>query len=173
MSQSVVVTYSVSAALLPSLRKLPPPPVQVLFRYAQLKKIPKMSFDIHIQDLPKNATSIGDIDEDFESKPLGSKTDIIEKIMEVLPIVDFSDTTWGILTEKDFSIEFNIGNKDICEGLMLHVRGGVQALEIVDKLLKRLKLRGIDIQTGDFFDIENSSKSFSEWQKFRDKVVNL
>jgi len=130
-----------------------------------------MSWDISIQDLPRDVQNVTNIPDDYLPSPLGSRDKVIARIHEVIPDVDFSDPTWGILDRPDFSIEFNMGVEEICNGFMLHVRGGVGAAETVARLLQHLQLRGIDCQTGDFFSLEAAQDSFDQWQAFRDRVI--
>ena len=131
-----------------------------------------MSWDISIQDFPADAKQVADIPDDFQPKPLGARSSLIEKIEEVFPDADFSDPAWGILDRADFSIEFNIGEDEICEDLMLHVRGGgPAAVTAIDELLARLELRAIDCQTDEFFSVAAAEASFADWQAYRDKVI--
>src|SRR5688572_25868802 len=103
-----------------------------------------MSWDISIQDLPSSAKTIDEIPDDFRPASLGPRSQVIAEILAVVPDVDFSDPSWGLLNRATFSIEFNMGSKDVCEGFMLHVRGGAGAMLLIDQVLKALGLRGID-----------------------------
>ena len=96
---------------------------------------------------------------------------MIARIHAVLPDVDFSDPTWGMFERPGFSIEFNMGAEEICDGFMLHVRGGGSAMETVARLREGLQLRGFDCQTGEFFSIEAARSSFGQWQAYRDRVI--
>jgi hypothetical protein len=131
-----------------------------------------MSWDISIQHLPDSAVCIDDIPNDFQPSALGPRASVIASILKAIPDVDFSDPSWGILRRDAFSIEFNMGGEVICNGFMLHVRGGGDAAGLIDQLLKNLGLRGLDCQTGDFFKTDTTDASFSDWQQFRDKVVS-
>lgn len=130
-----------------------------------------MSWDISIQDFPGDVQRVGNIPDDFQPKPLGARAEVIAKIHQVLPQVDFSNPSWGLLEEADFSIEFNMGDNEICDGFMLHVRGGGSAAAVIARLLEHLRLRGIDCQSGEFFAIAAAQESFREWQAYRDRVV--
>lgn len=130
-----------------------------------------MSWDISIQDLPADAKTVADIPDDYQPSPLGPRSEVIARIQQILPNADFKDPTWGNLDGGDFSIEFNMGADEICDGFMLHVRGGGNAMATVARLLEHLKLRGIDCQTGDFFACEAAEASFGEWQAFRDRAI--
>jgi hypothetical protein len=132
-----------------------------------------MSWDISIQDLPADAATVADIPSDFKPSALGLRSELIVRIQELLPDVDFKDPSWGILDGGDFGIEFNMGDDDLCDGFMLHVRGGGStAMTVVARLLEHLKLRGFDCQTGDFFQNDAAEDSFRQWQEYRDRVVH-
>ena len=66
-----------------------------------------MSWDIFVQDIPDEARAVRDIPDDFEPRPLGSRTEVIRRIPEVVPTADFSDPSWGTVEGPDFSIELN------------------------------------------------------------------
>ena len=125
-----------------------------------------------IQDFPAKAKKVADIPGDFQPKPIGARKALIKNIEQVFPDVDFSNPAWGRLDGPDFSIEFNIGEEEMCGGLMLHVRGGGGAMAAINRLLKHLQMRAIDCQTGEFFVMEAADKSFARWGKYRDKVVS-
>jgi hypothetical protein len=55
---------------------------------------------------------------------------------------------------------------------MLHVRGtGPDVTDAVLQVIKALGARGLDMQTGKLFRVEDSQASFREWQSYRDKVI--
>ncbi len=130
-----------------------------------------MSWDILIQDLPVQAARVADISENFVPGRIGKRHDIIAAVQTLFPIVNFSDPSWGVLTTQDYGIEFNIGDSEDCDSMMLHVRGGGEAAPAVAVLLDALKLRAIDCQTGDFFSLPAAQVGFAEWQAFRDGVI--
>jgi hypothetical protein len=119
-----------------------------------------MSWDICIQDLPAGVQSVSEIANDFRPDALGKRDEVIARIRQALPDVDFSDRSWGILEHSEFSIEFNTGKEEICTGIMLHVRGGGSAIATIERLLQHLKLRALDLQAGDFFSPDAARASF-------------
>jgi hypothetical protein len=131
-----------------------------------------MSWDISIQDLPAGIQSIDEIPDDFRPAPLGARNDLIARILHILPDTDFSDPTWGMLHRPDFSIEFNMGSLDVCEGFMLHIRGGGDVVATITRLLEHLELRGLDCSSGEFFSPQAAEDSFDEWQSYRDRVIS-
>lgn len=56
--------------------------------------------------------------------PLGQRDEIIEKLTRRLPNLDYRDKAWGVLEGEGFSIEFNTGDEELVDSIMLHVRGG-------------------------------------------------
>ena len=132
-----------------------------------------MSWDIFVQDLPRDARSIADIPAEFRPKAIGSRTDVIEKIRELLPEADFSDPSWGRIDNEDWSIEVNLGKDEDCTSFALHVRGGDAVVGVIAGILAHLDLRALDSQTGDFFVAgPQALESFQKWRAYRGQVVN-
>lgn len=129
-----------------------------------------MSWDILIQDFPAAATTVADIPDDFQPQPIGSRADLIAKIRDVVPSADFSNPEWGVFEGDGFSIEFQMGDEDVCGGISLMIRGGGSPTPLVAALLDRLQLRAIDCQSSEFFDVEAARESFGSWQRYRDQV---
>src|SRR5579871_5456196 len=130
-----------------------------------------MSWDIIIMNFPADAKSTSEIPQDYQPKPLGPRQDVINRIHELLSGVDFSDPSWGIFVGVGFSIEFNTGRNEICDSLMLHLRGGGDAVDTVERLLQHLGLRAFDCQTGEFFSRVSAAESFAKWQNHRDRSI--
>jgi hypothetical protein len=130
-----------------------------------------MSWDILIQNFPQGAVTPEDIPEDFQPHTLGSRDDVIQRISTIIPEVDFADPSWGILETTEAVIEFNIGDEEDCDSIMLHVRGGNDAVTTITRLLDGLGMRALDMQTGDFFDPQSARESFDEWQGHRDELM--
>ena len=131
-----------------------------------------MSWDIIVQDLPGDALTVADIPDEFQPSPLGSRSDLIAKICEIVPDANFADPSWGIVEGNDWSIEISIGDDEVCQSFAFHVRGGGDAVGTVAAILDHLKLRAIDCQTSEFFIASPESlHSFKKWREYRDRVV--
>ena len=130
-----------------------------------------MSWDVSIMDLPADARSVADIPDDFQPRSLGNRADLIATVRSVAPTADFSDPSWGELVTPDFVIEFNIGQSEVVDSIMLHIRGGGAAVGFVTDLLACLNLRAIDCSAGEFFDQAAAVDSFAAWRAYRDGVV--
>jgi hypothetical protein len=132
-----------------------------------------MSWDIFVQDMPREAKSIGDIPAGFRPASIGERSVIIQRIREVVPTVDFSDPSWGRIAADGWSIEVNLGAKEDCQGFALHVRGGDAAAGAVAAILEHLGLRALDSQTGDFFvPGPEAVESFRKWRAYREHAAN-
>ncbi|HVX83207.1 MAG TPA: hypothetical protein VH253_00165 [Phycisphaerae bacterium] len=132
-----------------------------------------MSWDIFVQDLPRDAATVADIPHDFRPTPLGPRSHIIEKICEVVPTADFSNPAWGIIEGGDWSIEVNLGEAKECKSFAFHVRGADEAVGAVASILDHLGLRALDSQTGEFFMPGSMAlASFQKWRAYRDRAVH-
>jgi hypothetical protein len=131
-----------------------------------------MSWDIFVQDLPSEAERVADIPTSFQPSLICKRSEIVESIIDVIPTADFSDPSWGLIDGQDWSIEVNIGPEEECRSFALHVRGGDAAIGAVAAILRRLKLRALVSQTGEFFVADQSAnESFRQWKKYQDGVT--
>jgi len=131
-----------------------------------------MSWDIFVQDLPRDAKTVADIPDDFKPAVIGARSEIISMIKEVVPTANFSDPSWGLIDGNDWSIELNMGRAEECDGFAFHVRGGEDAVGVVAAILQHLDLRALDSQTGEFFvGGPESIASFKKWRAYRDSIV--
>jgi hypothetical protein len=93
-------------------------------------------------------------------------------LTSLLPEIDYSDPTWGVLESVEYSIEFNTGSKDPIDGIMLHIRGGGDPLVIIKLICEHTGWGALDTSTGEFMDTDHlSQESWIEFQKFRDRVM--
>lgn len=130
-----------------------------------------MSWDIFVQDLPRDARRVEDIPDEFVPAPLGPRSKIIAAILEVAPSADFSNPSWGIIDGDDWSIDVSLGDAEECESFAFHVRGGDAAVGVIEAILRRLNLRALDAQTGDFFVAgPEALGSFQRWRSYRDQI---
>src|ERR1700693_2753113 len=98
-----------------------------------------MSWDIFVQDLPKNASTIEEIPDDFAPGTIGKRSQIIEKSREIVPAADFSEPSWGRIRGDNWSIEVNMGKDEECSGFCFHVRGSDAAAGVVAAVMKQWK----------------------------------
>ena len=92
--------------------------------------------------------------------------------LRLLAEIDWSDPNWGIYKGGGFTIEFNVGKNDPIDHMMLHVRGGGDAIAAITHFARPLGCSALDCSTGEFLDLDNPSQAgWEEFQEFRDKVI--
>lgn len=133
-----------------------------------------MSWDLMVFNFygsPPN--KFDDLPDDHKHNPLGSAGTVRKSISQYLPGVDWSDPTWGIYDGDEFLIEFNTGEGDPVDSIMLHVRGGGDAIAAMLQFANPNKWSLLDLSTGEFLDPENpSQKGWENFQATRDKVID-
>jgi hypothetical protein len=132
-----------------------------------------MSWDLFIQDLPRNIKSVKEIPNDFKPKELGSKKSLIEKVKIEIPNIKFIDSSWYLVEGTNYSIEINFGSDELVNSIAFHIRGSnLEVINVVDRLLKQLKVRAIDSSTGELFNSTKSIVSFQKWISHKDNILN-
>jgi hypothetical protein len=131
-----------------------------------------MSFDVFVQDLPRDARTVADIPDDFIPHPIGRREDILAAILRIAPGANFADPTWGLIDGPGYSIEINMGDADPLQSFAFHVRGGQEALLVVAHILHELRLRALAPGTkSGFFEESELGVAYSDWQAYRRQVV--
>ena len=116
--------------------------------------------------------SLSALPDDHKPEPLGAANLVRDSISMHLPGVDWSDPAWGIYGNDGFSIEFNSGKDDLVASIMLHVRGGGDAIPAILQFANPNKWSLFDCSTGEFIDPQNpSSEGWEGFQAFRDRVM--
>ena len=112
-----------------------------------------MSWDIYIRDLP-DVASINEVPADFVPRPIGRRDELVQRLLQVLPIADLVDRDWLFVKTNgiDLSIQLHMEDAEQVRYLLVHVHGGDQSAGCVAAMLRHLGLRGHDTSTGEFFD---------------------
>lgn len=133
-----------------------------------------MSWDIYVQDIPENVASVEDIPADFKPGLIGKRPDIIAKIKQVVPSVDFSNPELGKIEDPNFSIEISIDEKEECDGFAFHIRGGDIASYVIADILQNLGLHAFDpsSETGLFKIDSNAAEGLQRWREYRNKILD-
>lgn len=110
-----------------------------------------MSWEILVQDLPDVAV-LEDVPDDFRPGPIGTRTDLIARIKEVAPAAEEQDG-WLFIqnTEVDLSIQFHMEDPQFVRYLLIHVHGGENSKAHVIRIIEKLGLRAVDVDTGELF----------------------
>lgn len=132
-----------------------------------------MSWDVVIVDSGGKTADcpITDLD-DSDFNPLGPADEVRDKLSSHLPAIDWSDPAWGIFEGDGFSIEFNVGEDDPIQSMMLHVRGGGDAISAIMSFVRPLGWSALDCSTGEFLDPNSpSQEGWEGFQAYRDKIL--
>ena len=130
-----------------------------------------MSWDVVLMSVAPEIINSSDLPKDFSST-LGTLSDVLARLKQVLPSIDLSDPAWGLLDGQDFSIEFNIGKNDPVESIMLHVRGSESAIIPIEHLCRETKWRAMGMNDCEFIDFsKDPSLGLRGWQAFSAKVI--
>jgi hypothetical protein len=128
------------------------------------------SWDVFAQDFPP-VRSVKAIPDDFKPKPLGTREEIIAKIVRANPTIIFDNTGLGILDTSHLSLEISVGDGPLVQSVVFHSRGGKGDPEAIARTLKQLGIRAVDSQSGEFFNLVRAKRSQREWQQYRDRIT--
>ena len=106
-----------------------------------------VSRDLFVQDIPRDATLISDIPDDWRPDALPfDRLHVVDIVRQVVPTADFSDPSWGHIDLPGVAIEISVGDEIPLESFALHVRAAdvAAAEEILTAILQRLGVRAFD-----------------------------
>lgn len=132
-----------------------------------------MSWDISIMKFSRQYESVAEIPEDEKPQVLGARSSVHQSISSMFPGTNWSDPAWGVWDGHGGSIEFNLGDDDPSESLMLHVRAGQEVVPLIVKLCLSNGWQGVDCSSGDFIEKSEAPESGLEsWASYRDQVID-
>jgi hypothetical protein len=131
-----------------------------------------MSWDVMIFNLGDKTPPSLDQLRETDLRPLGLASEVRQRISALLTGLDWSDPTWGLYGGDGFSIEFSVGKDVSITHMMLHVRGGCDAIGAITQFARPLGWSALDCSTSEFLDFDNPSQAGWEgFQAYRDKIV--
>jgi hypothetical protein len=131
-----------------------------------------MSWDVSVFASDSPPLPVEEMPPDWKGAMLGSAASVRQAISAVIPNVDWSDPTWGLLAGEGFSFEFNMGKQDPTDGFMIHVRGGGDAVPNLMKLATQCGWYLLDTSTGEWMHhADDPNKGWESFQAFRDQVI--
>jgi hypothetical protein len=131
-----------------------------------------MSWDVMVFNYGGQPPSLDQMADAPPVGPLGPAAQVRKRIAAHLPGIDWTDPTWGIYEGDGFSIEFNTGKDDPIDSIMLHVRGGGDAISAMLTFANPNGWSLLDCSTGEFLDPERpSSEGWEGFQEYRDKAL--
>jgi hypothetical protein len=132
-----------------------------------------MSWDVWVAKFPDGFDgNFDNISDDWEPEELFTHDIFIKEIKRIFPNIDDDDENWLILDDGTFSIEFNIGKDDPITCIMLHVRGGNEAIKAIGLLCKTFNLQALDTTEVNLIDFDKEANDgFTQWREYRDRVM--
>lgn len=130
-----------------------------------------MSWDLFIQDWGDFGV-LDDIPDDFMPQSIGKRSEVISKIINTEPTVNFSNPSLGILENEYFSIEFSMGEEEELHSFAMHVHGNELAVPCIGNILSELQLKAADGSTSNFFDTEQAKTEMAKWIAYRNQILN-
>jgi len=131
-----------------------------------------MSWDISIVKFSRTYRSVAEIAGNDKPLELGSRAAVHERVLVEFPGTNWADPAWGTWGSPAGSIEFNLGDDDPAEGMMLHVRAGSEVVDSLVRLCRSNGWQGIDCGSGDFIEQSNEpTLGLQSWAAFRDQLV--
>ncbi|MFB6365856.1 hypothetical protein ACFCP7_17620 [Paenibacillus elgii] len=91
--------------------------------------------------------------------PLGKRDEIIEKLTQCIPNLDYRDEAWGILNDEGFSIEFNTGDEEIVDSIMLYIRGGGTVMDTLQLVCETLDAYALDTSNNTYIDFKQPDQA--------------
>ena len=131
-----------------------------------------MSWDVMILNIKGAKPPPLELLQQSDCAPLGSLRDVRVQLASLLSGIDWQVPTRGVYDGDGFSIEFNTGEDDPVSSIMLHVRGGGDAIADIVKFARPLGWSALDCSTSEFLDLEDPSHAGWEgFQSYRDRVM--
>ena len=132
-----------------------------------------MSWDVSIINFSRDYNSIEEIPDDEKPLELGSRAEIHEAVSEFFPGTDWSEASWGRFNCQFGSIEFNLGENDPSDSLMLHVRASDDVVPLIVAMCKKKNWSGLDCSNGDFLEkSKNPSSGIDGWKNLLQQVTS-
>lgn len=111
------------------------------------ERLPSVSRDIFVQDMPEDISSVDEIPDDWQprSLPFGH-AEVVEAVRELAPEVEATDPEWLHVRLPGVDVEVNVTDESPLESFALHVRASdpEAADAFVSRLLGRLGARAFD-----------------------------
>ena len=120
-----------------------------------------MSWDLSVVGFRNTPPPMADMDGTVREQPLGDRVQVQNFLNCIADQIVWHGLDMGILTGDGFSIEFILGNNDPVSSFVMHVRGDVSAMNV---------LQSIAAQPG-WYVVDSSSSEW--WHHMDDPSVGL
>lgn len=116
---------------------------------------------------------VAEMPEDWKGEALGTCAEVRALISKAIPEVDWTDPAWGVVELGDASLEFNIGEGEPIDGIMIHARGDGGVVKVLFSLAEATGWFFLDCSEGEWFHhMANPDASWEAFRQFRDKIFD-
>jgi len=133
-----------------------------------------MSWDVMIIRVPESIQTLEDLNEHPDPNPLlplCTRDEFQAKASSGFPGTDWSDPSWGIWAGEEGSVEFNVGDDEIVDNAMLHVRAADAVVARIIALIGQEGWKAIDTTAGEFLAAPDDTAGIAGWRAYRDAVI--
>jgi hypothetical protein len=117
--------------------------------------------------------AIEDIPEEETPLPLGFRSQVQAAISQIFQDTDWSDPAWGMYYSPLGSVEFNLGESEMTDGFMLHVRATERVVALIVDLCQANHWQALDCGSGDFLESSSDPAAWLKaWTAFRTRVID-
>ena len=103
-----------------------------------------------------------------------SRQNVIENIKSTFPEVNWTDFSWGELTNEFADIEFNIGDEEsIGNNFMLHVRGGSNVVNLIFSMCQQCGWIAYDLASEKFINSAEDNSGLKSLQDYKNQVIKF
>ena len=92
---------------------------------------------------------------DYEPPAVGTATDVVAKVREVVPDVDTSKPSWLALRSPEYDVEMTIGKGVEVRDITFYLNDGPRSIPIVMEISRRLGVTPYDTESGNFLTEES------------------
>lgn len=114
-----------------------------------------MSWAVYAMRGPGGVRRLDDIPVDYEPPSVGSSTDVVAAVRELVPDVDTSKPSWLALRSADFDVEMTIGKGVEVRDITFYLNDGPRSIPIVMEISRKLGVTPYDTESGDFLTEES------------------
>jgi hypothetical protein len=108
-----------------------------------------MSWDVLIVN--RGGRSGSGVD-DEPTGPLGSPDEVRSRVSSALPGVDWSEPAWGVYETDEYTIEFDVGDDDVVNTVMIRITGGGDIAPDLVRLAQTTAWSLLDTTSGEYLD---------------------
>ena len=114
-----------------------------------------MSWAVYAVRGPGGVRRLDDMPMDYEPPSVGTATDVVAAVREVVPDVDTSKPSWLALRSPDYDVEMTIGKGVEVRDITFYLNDGPRSIPIVMDISRKLGVTPYDTESGDFLTEES------------------